>query len=112
ETRTQQSHSNGPIAKLTILQSFIDYNHLYSPLRRSLARRLYRFRAHFFVNERLLFIKTLPHLIFVGDYRHGKRPFQMQVRIVVQETAFGSWRIKLAHLVAGVRVVTQNLITV
>src|SRR5882724_9490278 len=53
-----------------------------------------------------------PPVVLDRDLRHGQRPCQLEPRIVVQESTFRARRIEFAHLVAGLRLILEDLVAV
>src|SRR3954451_23883635 len=57
-------------------------------------------------------VEPLPVLVLAGDLADRQRPREAKPRIVPGETALGSRRVELAHLVAGLRPVLERLVPV
>src|SRR4051812_41277297 len=74
--------------------------------------RRYELDRHPALQLGLDLIEPRPGLVLVGDLADRQRPREAKPRIVPGETALGSRRVELAHLIAGLRPVFERLVPV
>src|SRR5690348_14308043 len=74
---------------------------------------LHRHRqAHSRLDVRFLCRQERPGLVLLRDHADRQRPLQPQFGIAVEQTALGAGGVELAHLVAGLGLVDEHLVTV